>query len=343
MILTIDIGNSNICFGVYEGQKRPLYRPRQDGSPAYRNGIRRPFSRRSSACISPIRPSLPARPSPRSYRRSPPYSTMPSASSAMAISPPLWLAPGSKPASISALMNPLPWVRTWPVPLWARRKKYPLPAIIIDLGTATKITVVTEDRSFIGGAILPGVKIRWRRFQGRPRCCPPSVSVPVRSRPSVAIRWIVCSPVWCWAPPVWWMALLSATERNWAKFPLWWPAAAFPRLSCRIAAPTSSSIGMRCWMAFWPSTAATPRPNSSEACILPPPALGGGFASWYGLCRAGDRGAARHASRRRSGLRPLARLRQAGCAPPLSLLSHHPFGQSPPLPCGSQCHYVILR
>ena len=46
-------------------------------------------------------------------------------------------------------------------------------------------------------------------------------------------------------------------------------------------------------MAFWPSTAATPRPNSTEPYILPPPALGGGFAfSWYGLRGAGDRGAA---------------------------------------------------
>ena len=45
-------------------------------------------------------------------------------------------------------------------------EKYPLPAIIIDLGTATKITVVTEDRSFIGGAILPGVKISLEALSG---------------------------------------------------------------------------------------------------------------------------------------------------------------------------------
>ena len=38
-------------------------------------------------------------------------------------------------------------------------EKYPLPAIIIDLGTATKITVVDKDGCFRGGAILPGVMI----------------------------------------------------------------------------------------------------------------------------------------------------------------------------------------
>lgn len=36
-------------------------------------------------------------------------------------------------------------------------EKYPLPAVVIDLGTATKITVVDKYRNFIGGAIAPGV------------------------------------------------------------------------------------------------------------------------------------------------------------------------------------------
>lgn len=35
----------------------------------------------------------------------------------------------------------------------------PLPAIIIDMGTATKITVLDKSGSFIGGAIIPGVKV----------------------------------------------------------------------------------------------------------------------------------------------------------------------------------------
>ena len=38
-------------------------------------------------------------------------------------------------------------------------EKYPLPAIIVDLGTATKITVVDATRSFIGGMIAPGVEV----------------------------------------------------------------------------------------------------------------------------------------------------------------------------------------
>lgn len=37
--------------------------------------------------------------------------------------------------------------------------KYPLPAIIVDLGTATKIMVVDETKSFLGGCIMAGVSI----------------------------------------------------------------------------------------------------------------------------------------------------------------------------------------
>lgn len=40
--------------------------------------------------------------------------------------------------------------------------KYPLPAIIIDLGTATKITVVDEAKCFLGGCIMAGVDISLR-------------------------------------------------------------------------------------------------------------------------------------------------------------------------------------
>jgi len=35
--------------------------------------------------------------------------------------------------------------------------QYPCPVILIDMGTATTITVVDEDKSFIGGMILPGL------------------------------------------------------------------------------------------------------------------------------------------------------------------------------------------
>ena len=45
--------------------------------------------------------------------------------------------------------------------------KYPLPVIIADLGTATKITVVDEHKSFLGGAFMAGVMISLRALSSR--------------------------------------------------------------------------------------------------------------------------------------------------------------------------------
>lgn len=39
----------------------------------------------------------------------------------------------------------------------AAKEEYPLPCIIVDMGTATTLTVVDEKSRYIGGAILPGV------------------------------------------------------------------------------------------------------------------------------------------------------------------------------------------
>ncbi len=39
----------------------------------------------------------------------------------------------------------------------AAKESYPLPCIIVDMGTATTLTVVDEKSRYIGGAILPGV------------------------------------------------------------------------------------------------------------------------------------------------------------------------------------------
>lgn len=41
----------------------------------------------------------------------------------------------------------------------AAKNYYPLPCIIIDMGTATTVTVVDKDGRYIGGAIMPGVAI----------------------------------------------------------------------------------------------------------------------------------------------------------------------------------------
>ncbi|MEG0571016.1 MAG: type III pantothenate kinase, partial [Oscillospiraceae bacterium] len=45
--------------------------------------------------------------------------------------------------------------------------KYPHPCIILDLGTATKFTVLAADGSLLGGAIAPGVNISLEALSSR--------------------------------------------------------------------------------------------------------------------------------------------------------------------------------
>ena len=46
-------------------------------------------------------------------------------------------------------------------------EKYPLPVIIVDFGTATKISIVDRSRSFIGGSIMPGVRVSLDALRNR--------------------------------------------------------------------------------------------------------------------------------------------------------------------------------
>lgn len=45
--------------------------------------------------------------------------------------------------------------------------EYPLPIIIIDLGTATTISVINEEREYLGGMIMPGVRISLQALTSR--------------------------------------------------------------------------------------------------------------------------------------------------------------------------------
>lgn len=165
MILTIDIGNSNICFGVYEG-KNALFTARAKTDPLrteteYAVLLSQIFRLHQSDPAQPYRRGhllgrtgahrrIPrCRPHPRQW----PY-------------PHHRVGPGVKTGLNIRIDEPASLGADLACTAVGAAEKYPLPAIIIDLGTATKITVVTEDRSFIGGAILPGVKISLEALSG---------------------------------------------------------------------------------------------------------------------------------------------------------------------------------
>lgn len=54
----------------------------------------------------------------------------------------------------------------------AAKELYPLPSIIIDMGTATTVTVVNEEGSYIGGSILPGAGISLEALAGKTALLP---------------------------------------------------------------------------------------------------------------------------------------------------------------------------
>ena len=162
MILTIDIGNSNICFGVYEG-KTALFTARAKTDPLrteteYAVLLSQIFSlhgfdpsRLTGAAISSVVPAL---------------TTV--FNDAVRILgngniPTVVVGPGVKTGLNIRIDEPASLGADLACTAVGAAEKYPLPAIIIDLGTATKLT---EDRSFIGGTILPGVKISLEALSG---------------------------------------------------------------------------------------------------------------------------------------------------------------------------------
>ena len=72
---------------------------------------------------------------------------------------PMVVGPGMKTGLNVAIDNPAQIGSDLVVDAVAAMQEYPLPIIIIDMGTATTFSVVDENRSYIGGSISPGVRI----------------------------------------------------------------------------------------------------------------------------------------------------------------------------------------
>lgn len=156
MILTIDIGNSNIVFGVYE-QKTLLFSSRIK-TDSLRTETEHAIllsniltlhdvtpSALSGAAISSVVPNLTA--------------VIREAVKIICDIPVLAVGPGVKTGLNIRIDDPGTLAADLCCTAVGAMAKYPLPAIIIDLGTATKITVVDAQKAYIGGAIAPGVML----------------------------------------------------------------------------------------------------------------------------------------------------------------------------------------
>lgn len=154
MLLTIDIGNSNIVFSL-SGSERKLHRLEtmpDRSAEEYLPQVAELFSREKvdlsvvdGAVLCSVVPELVPVMSrvTRELTGLTPYVISPASESGLTLA---IAEAGTLGADILAADA-------------AAAAEYPLPAIIYDMGTATTVTVVDKDRRYIGGAILPGVRL----------------------------------------------------------------------------------------------------------------------------------------------------------------------------------------
>ena len=156
MILAINIGNSNIIFGLHDGEKfvlssriktEPL-RTETEHAVLFSNIMRInkiDCGEITGAVISSVVPGL--------------TNVVKKAIGILGDIPVTVVAPGVKTGLNIRIDDPASLASDHCCTAVGAISKYPLPAIIIDLGTATKITVVNEKREYIGGSIAPGVMV----------------------------------------------------------------------------------------------------------------------------------------------------------------------------------------
>lgn len=164
MILVIDIGNTNIVAGLVEG-KEILFRERL--STAHRAtrleysvlfktafdmyGI--DYKKVEGAIISSVVPSV--------------TNVVKEAIEKLCGISVMVIGPGIKTGISIVIDNPAQLGSDLVVDAVAGIEEYPLPQIIIDMGTATTVSVIDSKKQFLGGAILPGVAVSHDALVGR--------------------------------------------------------------------------------------------------------------------------------------------------------------------------------
>ncbi|MDD2956071.1 MAG: type III pantothenate kinase [Oscillospiraceae bacterium] len=166
MILTIDIGNSNITIGAYrDDQEQRLFLSRigtdrkkmPDEYAIMINSILRLHGHRAEdldgAIISSVVPPLSA--------------SLKSAIRRLKDIRILTVGPGIKTGLNILLDNPAQLGADLACVSVAAMDKYPLPSIVLDMGTATTISALDRSGNFLGGSIIPGVRISLEALTAR--------------------------------------------------------------------------------------------------------------------------------------------------------------------------------
>lgn len=156
MILAIDIGNTNIIIGCIDEKKTyfvecistSLTKTDFEYAIDFKSILELYKIKRWDICGSIISSVVP--PISNTVRR---------AVKKILGTEPMIIGPGIKTGLNIVIDNPSQLGSDLVVDAVAALANYPLPLIIIDIGTATTLSVIDSKRNYIGGAIMPGVNV----------------------------------------------------------------------------------------------------------------------------------------------------------------------------------------
>lgn len=179
MILAVDIGNTNIVVGGYQGEK--LCFSVRLSTDAARTSYE--YAAILDSALGLYQVDLPAVKGAIVSSVVPPLSTA-LCQAVRLLCPevePMLVGAGMKTGLNIRIDNPKELGADLLAAAVGAMVKYPLPAIVVDLGTATKILVVDENRCFLGGSIMAGVMISLRALSNDTALLPHiSLDSPVR-------------------------------------------------------------------------------------------------------------------------------------------------------------------
>lgn len=164
MLLVVDIGNTNITLGVFDGDENKMIarmatektKTADQYAVELLNVLNIHEINREDldGCIvSSVVPSL-----TNAFKR---------ACNLIKIQKTLFVEPGVKTGLDIKIDNPAQLGADLVVGAVAAIKKYPMPCIILDLGTATTISVLDKNGSFLGGPICAGIGISLEALTSR--------------------------------------------------------------------------------------------------------------------------------------------------------------------------------
>lgn len=157
MLLAIDVGNTNIVLGCFDEKNQILFRERLSTNQSataleYVSGIKMALEMHDTdknlindAIISSVVPSVTA--------------TLKEAVMKYTGKKPMIVGAGIKTGLNIVIDNPAQLGSDLVVDAVAGLDEYPVPQIIIDMGTATTLSVINSKKQYIGGVIMTGMAV----------------------------------------------------------------------------------------------------------------------------------------------------------------------------------------